>query len=131
MSPRSRPLATRSRATLGALDTATNNAQISTIPRGLLSRGLDHLWPSRRQQHLASLTRERPKERLRPMPVELARDVVEEEQRLDPPDLSNDRDLAESERDDDATLLPLRRDATDNAPPELDLQVVSVRSDGG
>ena len=65
-------------------------------------------------------------ERRGPCPIELARDVVEQQQRTHTARLAHDLDLGRLERQDDRAVLTLRRDAARRLAAEGQREVIAV-----
>ena len=74
---------------------------------------------------------ERAEQRRRAVSIELARHVVEKKHGPNPARLRDDVDLAELERENDGTMLALRRHRADARVPEAERELVAMGADRG
>src|SRR5512132_2404633 len=93
--------------------------------------GDDELSARRRQENLPSCEAQKREERLGAIAVELARDIVEQEDRLEPSRLGDRRRLRGLEGERERAVLPLRSDDARGVIVEVEPEVVAVRSEAG
>jgi hypothetical protein len=95
---------------------AVRDAEIPTLIHFRKTCSRDELRARRGEHHLPAVTAKSSDERVSPRVVELARHVVQKQDRTYGADLLDDFDLSQLERERHRTLLPLRSDTSNRQP---------------
>jgi hypothetical protein len=114
---------------LGSGNSASNNREITTICGFKKKRRLDELWTGRGHYHLPISFTQCPEERSGALAIELARYIVEKQDRSHVVRFGDHLHLGELERQDHGSMLPLGRDTADWPAIQFEGEIIPVWTD--